>query len=436
MSNLAEPPQSIDQYHYQITALQHHGFTQYQLLEWLRAEGVDISERTLRRRLAQWAIRKCTTASDDVVIPHVFALSHYTSLTDSDIATQIYLKHRIQTTENQVRKLRKRVDRSKRRTGEQKAFHQEQTYNLVRHLILAYGRDFGRRWAKISLRNKIGYHARHDDIAAAMKQIDPKGVAARIPGGRIKRKDNYTTSGANHIWCLDGHDKLSQFGMEIYAAIDAYSRKIIWFYCGNSNRTQCSVVHQYLATIKRIGICPSFLRTDRGTETSLLAAAHFSLYRKHCLLTQPVADEESEIRIERCYIYGPSTRNVRIESKWATLGRKVTHSWTAYFRSLANSGLYDQHVDADKIALLFVFMPIIRTELQQFVEDCNEYPIRPQPKRSHHVAGTPNELYSRSAHSACSQYGFKPDSNEIYCIEACVGFYGETMQCFLHESPR
>jgi len=34
------------------------------------------------------------------------------------------------------------------------------------------------------------------------------------------------TDGLNQVWCIDGHDKLSAYLIQIYAAVDAYSRKI------------------------------------------------------------------------------------------------------------------------------------------------------------------------------------------------------------------
>jgi hypothetical protein len=133
------------------------------------------------------------------------------------------------------------------------------------------------------LRQHCGFKAHQNDVAAAQRQLDPEGVAARRPGGRKKRLENYITSGPNFLWCLDGHDKLAQFGIQIYAAVDAYSRKIIWYYCGSSNRTAISVVRQYFIAVQSLGLCPRFIRTDRGTETVLLAAVHFSLFIEACL---------------------------------------------------------------------------------------------------------------------------------------------------------
>jgi hypothetical protein len=54
-------------------------------------------------------------------------------------------------------------------------------------------------------------------------------------------------------------------------------------------------------------------------------------------------------------------------------------------------------------------MPIIRSELQTFVDTHNAHPIRAQPKRAHHVAGVPDELYSdRSRQRPHSVSGLEP----------------------------
>jgi hypothetical protein len=49
------------------------------------------------------------------------------------------------------------------------------------------------------------------------------------------------------------HEKLSPFGFEIYAAIDAYSRCIIWIYVGVSGRVSLSIVQQFLLVILEKG---------------------------------------------------------------------------------------------------------------------------------------------------------------------------------------
>jgi len=34
-----------------------------------------------------------------------------------------------------------------------------------------------------------------------------------------KRLEDYITAGPDYLWCLDGHDKLTQYGIEIYTAV-------------------------------------------------------------------------------------------------------------------------------------------------------------------------------------------------------------------------
>src|SRR5205085_1219184 len=101
------------------------------------------------------------------------------------------------------------------------------------------------------------------------------------------------------------------------------------------------------------------------------------------------------LRISDCYIYGPSTRNIRIEGLWRQQRFTTTVTWIDYFKSLQEAvpTLYKQHDPADQIVFLYLFMPILRDELKSFVDTHNAHRIRAQPNRSNHVAGVPDELY-------------------------------------------
>jgi hypothetical protein len=68
--------------------------------------------------------------------------------------------------------------------------------------------------------------------------------------------------------------KLTPYGIEIYAAIDAYSRYVVWIYVGVSGMTAVSVVRQYLNAVKNIGYHSQVIRSDHGLETALIAGAH------------------------------------------------------------------------------------------------------------------------------------------------------------------
>ncbi|PTU22632.1 hypothetical protein P175DRAFT_0507447 [Aspergillus ochraceoroseus IBT 24754] len=80
----------------------------------------------------------------------------------------------------------------------------------------------------------------------------------------------YIIPGPNFIWSVDGYLKLEPYGIEIYAAMDAYSRYIIWIY-------SVSVLSQYLNTLDLVKKQPLRIRSDCGSEIGLFKQAHIQL---------------------------------------------------------------------------------------------------------------------------------------------------------------
>jgi hypothetical protein len=67
-----------------------------------------------------------------------------------------------------------------------------------------------------------------DHVRAVIKLHDTEGSEARKPGIKRKRAlKRPVIPGPDHLWCINGHDKFRNYGIEIYAAINAYSRRII-----------------------------------------------------------------------------------------------------------------------------------------------------------------------------------------------------------------
>ena len=157
-----------------------------------------------------------------------------------------------------------------------------------------------------------------DNLFEIVKRLDPESLERRTKDLN-RKKGEYVVPGPDYIWSLDGHEKLHKFGFEIYAAIDAYSRKIMWIYVGISNRTPQSVLRQYLEAITLKGYQPFIVRTDRGKETDLAAEVHFYLAR--------TARANPNIRIENCWFWGTSTGNQRIESWWSQLQKSCLYKW-------------------------------------------------------------------------------------------------------------
>jgi hypothetical protein len=208
-------------------------YTNLEIIEELKIKGFHTSLTALKYQLQDWGFRRQSgtrgvrTGVSEALISGVNDLFHHTLLNDAQIAARL-LKQGLQTTARQVKTIRLKSGWQRHLTGAQKAARTAQTFQQVEQVVThGPGRIFGRGWMITYLRQHCGFKAHQRDVAAAQRQLDPEGVTARRPGGRKKRLENYITSGPNFLWCLDGHDKLAQFGMQIYAAINAYSRKII-----------------------------------------------------------------------------------------------------------------------------------------------------------------------------------------------------------------
>ena len=125
------------------------------------------------------------------------------------------------------------------------------------------------------------------------------------------------------MWSLDGYCKFERVGIQIYAAVDTYSRCIIWVYCGISARTEFSVKRQYCDILRDDYALPKILRTDHGTETGMLAATHYEL--SNAARTNTAKD----IAFLDCYLFGTSTANQRIEHWWGQLSKGQVQRWRA-----------------------------------------------------------------------------------------------------------
>ena len=153
----------------------------------------------------------------------------------------------------------------------------------------------------------------------------------------------FLVPGPNYQWCIDGHDKLKAFGFEIYAAIDAYLRCIIWMYVGHSAATSISVLKQYLQACGEYGFRPWFLQAGLGSETPLVAAAHWHF--AVCAggkVSWNGTEFKQGIRLKDSYKTAPSIRNVKIERMWENMLYCCSREWVDYFGELQRDGDFDR----------------------------------------------------------------------------------------------
>ena len=168
----------------------------------------------------------------------------------------------------------------------------------------------------------------------------------RMPG---KRRE-YKTAGSNHVWHIDGYEKLFKWGFYIHGAIDGHSRYIVWLIVTNSKKA--SVVYKaYQSAVDKFGISQN-VRSDKGTETKLICFAH--TLQKHN------------------YITGRSKENNKIERLWVEV-RKWMRIFRDLFTVLEEEGLLDVDDIYHLGVLRKVFKPKIAKHLQKFQNSYNTH---------------------------------------------------------------
>jgi hypothetical protein len=117
-----------------------------------------------------------------------------------------------------------------------------------------------------------------------LKIVDTIGVENRLKGVN-RHHSHFIYPGPNWCWSIDSswHLKLQMFGIEIYAAIDASSRYVTWFYYAVSGKTGVSVLSQFLEIMQIQNCLPLHIRADRGKETILLTESFWELHKDHNL---------------------------------------------------------------------------------------------------------------------------------------------------------
>lgn len=94
-----------------------------------------------------------------------------------------------------------------------------------------------------------------------------------------------------------------------------------------------------------------------------------------------------------------------------------------FFDQLGTLGLYTDS-EVDKIALLYVYFPLIREEIYNFVHIWNNHRIRSQKKKRPNLpTGKPSVLYFTPP-DGTSNYGVIPDANLLNILTAEVAAWG------------
>ena len=187
--------------------------------------------RTLRVYCQKWNINRQTP---EAVVSFIDTEFHTTLHGNTTIARHL-VERGFSISARQVRRIRTANGwKHRTRNSEERQQNWSETFNRVgQALTEGTVRPYGREMLQSNLRHQQGYRARGDDVQNVLKLQDPTGTETRKPGTKRKHRLEYIIPGPNYLWSIDGHDKLPNYDIEIYGAIDAYSRRILWFYVGN-----------------------------------------------------------------------------------------------------------------------------------------------------------------------------------------------------------
>jgi transposase InsO family protein len=167
-----------------------------------------------------------------------------------------------------------------------------------------------------------------DNIVHSLRELDPKGTEFRKKPYKKVHGRNFQTQGPNWLWAIDGHMKLARYGIQIYGAIDAYSRRIIWLYVGVDASTAISTARQFMDTVKQGNIIPFRIRADRGNETPIVGDLQYDLRRWTELRGGEISLQEFEdFPFIQTFLFGTSMRNQRIEAWWNKLEAHQLRPW-------------------------------------------------------------------------------------------------------------
>ena len=257
--------------------------------------------------------------------------------------------------------------------------NEEQVRECIQRELDGSGQLLGYRAMWRRIRSKYGINVRRVMVQTLLREMDPEGTKLR-KAHRLRRRE-YVNPGPNHCWHTDGYDKLKPFGFPIHGCIDGFSRRIMWLEITKSNNKPHVVGKLFLDCTKEQEICPTILRTDKGTENGMMAVAQCYLRRNHLDVFAGVSAHQ----------YGSSHSNQRIEAWWAMLHRSWASWWINFFKDLVSNGILDTSKKLHLECLWFCFVKIMKAGLREIKESWNGHYVR--KSRYYTAHGIPDQLF-------------------------------------------
>eukprot|EP00794_Sanderia_malayensis_P001012 gene1012-332_t len=162
------------------------------------------------------------------------------------------------------------------------------------------------------------------------------------------------------------------------------SGRLIWLEVCATNKNPDVIGKYYLDAIKQVGGAPRKMRSDDGTENSLVEALHIYFRSTH----------DDDHAAFASFAIDTSTSNQRIEAFWSHLIRDGPGWWRNFFKDLRDFDLFNDSDPVQVECLRFCFMSILRKELHKVAESWNQHIIsRSKFGNSSGPRGRPDCMY-------------------------------------------
>lgn len=150
----------------------------------------------------------------------------------------------------------------------------------------------------------------------------------------------------------------------------------MWLKCASSNHKPGLIAGYYLDSVAENCCYPAKVRTDCGTENTIIAA---------------IQSFATGLGVSG-HLYGTSPGNQRIEAWWSFFRRNRTQFWIELFEQLVEFGVFHPGNSTETDCLRFCFMSVIQKDLNCVRQQWNTHRIRPS-RGARCPAGVPDELY-------------------------------------------
>lgn len=306
----------------------------------------------------------------------LIALYYHAGYTVQEVIGFLAVRHDIAVSERHIHRILRRMNLLRRN----KESLLEDVVQAILLELSGSARNIGYRAMRRRLMTNHDINATGETVRLALSVLDAEGVLARTR--HVFHRRQYLSKGPNLSVHIDGWDKLKPYGISVHAAIDGFSRRLLWLKACNSNKKPEYVARFYMNYIQEINGVPCIVYGDRGTENSMVRDLQFALRWYHRDPFQGISS----------FIYGSSSRNTRIERFWRDLRGMCGQYWMDLFKAMADQGMLDTSDNIHMECVRYCFMSFISKDLQDTVQHWNEHRIR-RSRNLHGPFGKPDVLY-------------------------------------------